>query len=226
MRIEEGIVVNSGCTAQTVPTVAENALQEPQVQFKPFTVTTVPETLDSDEVSVRSAQSLHCLSCHTPIPPTRDNRAAGDTLSLPVSRPQKRGIAEHLFQLVQQRVFGFGLVGLGVMLGGMALIYGLVHYRLVEEHIAYFIQAITCIEANFMLNRWVNWRDRKGAFLPQLIKFHTTKIRTIPFNLLLFPLLISIVLHYLLATLIALLFPTIITYLSMHKFSLLPPHPQ
>ncbi len=226
MRIEEVIVVNSGCTDHTVPIVAEIALQEPQVQFKPFTVSTVPKTLDSDEVSVRSAQSLHCLSCHTPIPPTRDNRAACDTLSLPVSRPQKRGIAEHLFQLVQQRLFGFGLVGLGVMLGGMALLYGLVHYHLVEEHIAYFIQAIACIEANFMLNRWVNWRDRKGAFLPQWIKFHTTKIGTIPFNLLLFALLISIGVHYLLATLIGVVVATIINYVSNDQFVFVAPKQQ
>ena len=190
---------------------------------KTFPATTIPETLDSD---VLSTQPLHHLSCCTPISPTRDSWAACETFSLPVSRPRKRKIPERLFQLVQQRIFGFGLVGLGVMLGGIALLYGLVHYCHVEEHIAYFIQAIACIEANFMLNRWVNWHDCKGAFLPQWIKCHTTKIGTVLLNQLLFALLIFFGIHYLPATVIGVMVATIINYIANDQFVFVAPQQQ
>ncbi len=193
---------------------------------KTFPVTTVPETLDSDDVGILSTPSLHHLSYRTPISPTRDSWAACDTLSLPVSRPRKRKIPERLFQLVQQRIFGFGLVGLGVMLGGIALLYGLVHYCHVEEHIAYFIQTIASIEANFWLNRWVNWRDRKGAFHSHWLKFHATKIVTIPFNQLLFALLISIGVHYLLATVTGVVVAAIINYVANGQFVFVAPQRQ
>ena len=315
VRVAEVIVVASGCTDRTVPTVAEIALQEPRVRLciqekckgkasainlflkqatspvvvvigtgllpgalalqylrtpfkdatigmvrgrpipvndaatvmgydeqcastgaaphdifdrryllsKTFPVTTIPETLDSDVLSTQSHDHLSCLA---PNSTTRDSWAACDTLSLPVSRPRKRKIPERFFQLVQQRIFGFGLVGLGVMLGGIALLYGLVHYCHVEEHIAYFIQTIASIEANFWLNRWVKRRDRQGAFPLQWIKCHTTKIGTVLLNQLLFALLIFIGVHYLPATVIGVMVAAIINYIANDQFVFAVPQQQ
>jgi glycosyltransferase involved in cell wall biosynthesis len=318
VRIAEVIVVASGCTDRTVPTVAEIALQEPRVRLciqekregkastinlflkqatspvvvvigadflpetlalqylrppfkdptigmvrglpvpvndaatvmgydeqcastraaphdildrryllsKTLPVTTVLETLDSDDVGIPSTQLLHHLSYRTPISPTRDSWAACDTLSLPVSRLRKRKIPERFFQLVQQRISGFRSAGLGAMLGGIALLYGLVHYCHVEEHIAYFILTIASIEANFWLNRWVNWCDRKGAFLLQWIKCHTTKIGTVLLNQLLFALLIFIGVHYLPATVIGVMVLIIINYVANDQFVFAAPQQQ
>ena len=51
---------------------------------------------------------------------------------------------------------GFSVVGGSVMIGDITLLFILVHFLHVEEHLAYLIQAITSIETNFFLNRFLN----------------------------------------------------------------------
>lgn len=123
-----------------------------------------------------------------------------------------------MLQFLKMRFWGFGLVGVGVLLGGIALLYVLVTILHVQQNIAYFIQAGASIEANFLLNRFINWRDRGGSLGRQWLKFHTTKIATVLLNQALFAGLTYIGLHYLLATIICTGIVTVINYLSNDRF--------
>src|SRR5947209_11341510 len=99
-------------------------------------------------------------------------------VTFPESR-RERGV-KALFSLVPRRIMGFSVVGGSVMIGGIALLFILVHFLHVEEHLAYLIQAITSIETNFFLNRFLNWKERDGHLAPQWLKFNSTKPSTLP----------------------------------------------
>jgi dolichol-phosphate mannosyltransferase len=151
-------------------------------------------------------------------PPLQNNE-------LPSSTTQKGVVIEGLLRrlsLLRSRFVGFGLVGIGVMIAGIVLLYTLVKFFKVEQNLAYFIQAVFSIEISFFLNKFINWRDRTGKILPQWIKFHTTKIGTVIFNQALFGCLVYLGIHYLLATLIGVAVSTVINYMTNDKFVFLP----
>lgn len=131
-----------------------------------------------------------------------------------------------LLWLVRKRFLGFGLVGIAIMMMGMVLLYALVQFGRIEQNLAYFIQAIVSIEANFCLNKFLNWRDRKGNILTQWVKFHTTKIGTVALNQCLFAGLVQLGIHYLVVTLVGVAVATIINYIINDKFVFLSAAPR
>ncbi|MBV9020865.1 MAG: GtrA family protein [Ktedonobacteraceae bacterium] len=124
---------------------------------------------------------------------------------------------QQLMLLLKKRYVGFGLVGIGVMMLGIVVLYVLVRFCRVEQNIAYFIQAVVSIETNFVLNKFVNWRDRKGKLFPQWIKFHTTKIAVVVLNQLLFAVLVYFEIHYLIATVIGVGVAAVVNYFTNDK---------
>jgi putative flippase GtrA/glycosyltransferase involved in cell wall biosynthesis len=92
----------------------------------------------------------------------------------------------------------------------------------IDQNIAYIVQAVAAIEASFILNRFINWRDRSGKLYNQWIKFHTTKIGTVILNQILFGILVAHGFHYLLATLIGVGVATIINYVTNDRLVFAP----
>ena len=119
---------------------------------------------------------------------------------------------------IPKRILGFSLVGGGVMLGGIAFLFILVQFFHVEKHVAYILQAIASIETNFLLNRFFNWKDRKGKFLSQWIKFHSTSAVTFPLNQALFALLTWLGVSYLLITFIGAGIAALVDYFANDRF--------
>lgn len=113
---------------------------------------------------------------------------------------------------------GFSVVGGSVMMGGIAMLFVMVNFLHIEEHVAYLIQAITCIEANFFLNRYLNWKERDGNLGIQWLKFHSTSAITFPLNQALFALLTWIGLNYLIVTLIGVGVAAIVNYFANDRF--------
>jgi putative flippase GtrA len=114
-----------------------------------------------------------------------------------VSLPESQRGFQRLPSLVPRRILGFSVVGGSVLIGGIVLLFVLVHFLHVEEHLAYLIQAITSIETNFFLNRFLNWKERDGHLAAQWLKFHSTSAITFPLNQALFALLTWIGVQYL-----------------------------
>ena len=112
------------------------------------------------------------------------------------------------------RFTGFAAVGLGVFLTGSALLYGLVSWAHMEAHLAYFLTAIYSIEVNFALNKLVNWRDRPGGIVRQLVSFHATKVVTIIANQVLFAVLLAKGINYMADMVILTALITVVNYLA------------
>ena len=145
----------------------------------------------------------------------REKPAAPPSLVLPPER--QRGVQRLRF-LAPRRILGFSIVGGSVMIGGIVLLFVLVHFLRVEEHLAYLIQAITSIETNFFLNRFLNWKERDGHLAAQWLRFHSTSAITFPLNQALFALLTWIGVQYLLVTLIGAGVAAVVNYFTNDHF--------
>ena len=123
-----------------------------------------------------------------------------------------------LQSLLPRRIFGFSVVGGSVMLGGIILIFLLVHFLKVEQHLAYLIQAVVSIETNFFLNRFLNWKERDGNLAMQWLKFHSTSAITFPLNQVLFAFMTWLGVQYLIVTVIGAGVAAIVNYLANDRF--------
>jgi putative flippase GtrA len=135
-----------------------------------------------------------------------------------VSLPESQRGFQRLRSLVPRRILGFSVVGGSVLIGGIVLLFVLVHFLHVEEHLAYLIQAITSIETNFFLNRFLNWKERDGHLAAQWLKFHSTSAITFPLNQALFALLTWIGVQYLVVTLIGAGVAAVVNYFTNDHF--------
>ncbi len=130
----------------------------------------------------------------------------------------KEDLSFQLSALLPRRIMGFSLVGGGVMMGGIALIFILVQFLHVEQDISYLIQAVTAIETNFFLNRFTNWKDRTGSLFAQWLKFHSTSIFTFLLNQGLFAVLTRLGVSYLVVTVLGAGLAAIINYVTNDRF--------
>ena len=123
-----------------------------------------------------------------------------------------------LLRFIKLRFVGFSLVGLGVMIEGIALLYVLVNFCGVDQNIAYLLQAFASIETSFVLNRWLNWNDRSGNIWLQLLKFNISKLGIVALNQIIFVFLVSRGVHYLLVAILGVTVATIINYFINDRF--------
>lgn len=115
-----------------------------------------------------------------------------------------------------RRTVSFAAVGLGVMALGYALLFVLVTLLGCSAHVAYFIQALVSVELNFVLNRRLTWGDRRGDARREWLRFHASRVVTIPLNQALFSLLTVIGLNYVLANTVCLAFTFAVNYAVSH----------
>jgi putative flippase GtrA len=120
-----------------------------------------------------------------------------------------------------RRALSFVIVGGGVALLGYVLLFLLVDLLHVEQNLAYFIQAIVAIEANFLLNRSLTWRSSAltwRAFAWSWGKFHLAKVGTVALNQALFGALVFLGTHYLAANTVCLLVGMLVNYILNDRF--------
>src|SRR5258708_3000142 len=200
--------------------VPENMLVTPRIKL-PIRSQQVPQNIP---VTTRSAISSPGMPQGIPMTPYPTAIFPEMTQGIPetprptISLPKKRGIFHSVYSHLPKRIFGFRLVGGSVMLGGITLLFVLVHFLNVEEHLAYLIQAIASIETNFFLNRFMNWKKRDGNLALQWLKFHSTSAITFPFNQALFAFLTWLGVQYLIVTVIGAGVAAIVNYLANDRF--------
>jgi putative flippase GtrA/GT2 family glycosyltransferase len=139
-----------------------------------------------------------------------------ERLSTPAPKPAPKGKSSRLLR--PRRLLGFSLVGGGVMVGGLVLLFLLVHIFGVEQHLAYLIQAVSSIETNFFLNRFLNWKDRKGNLFFQWLKFHSSSAVTFPVNQALFAVLTALGINYLIITILGAGTAAVVNYVTNEFF--------
>lgn len=117
-----------------------------------------------------------------------------------------------------KRTTSFAAVGVAVMALGYAVLYIAVEWLGWSAHFAYFVQALVSVELNFVLNRRLTWGDRRGlsGTRRQWLRFHASRVVTIPANQSLFSVLTVMGAGYLLANTVCLSLTLAVNYAVSH----------
>src|ERR1035438_3776579 len=108
----------------------------------------------------------------------------------------------------------FSAIGGGVFLAGLGLQAVLTGGWHVRPVVSYLIQAIVSVEASFLLNRWLTWRDRGTPFWLAYARFNTQKAVTIALNLALYAGLLRLGVNYLIANVVLTAVFTVVHYVA------------
>jgi putative flippase GtrA/GT2 family glycosyltransferase len=116
----------------------------------------------------------------------------------------------------------FSGIGGFVFLLGIALQVVLTGKFHVQPVVSYIIQAIVSVEASFLLNRWLTWRDRNTPFWPAFARFNAQKTVTIILNLLLYAGLLRLGMNYLVANVVLTVVFTIVNFVAGDRLVFVP----
>ena len=120
------------------------------------------------------------------------------------------------------RVVVFCAIGGGIFLAGLglqALLTGAGH---VLPVVSYLIQAVVSVEASFLLNRQLTWRDRPGQLWPACVRFNAQKAVTAGVNLALYAGLIRLGMNYLAANILLTAAFTVVNYVAGDRLVFVP----
>ncbi|WP_028061983.1 GtrA family protein [Solirubrobacter soli] len=117
-----------------------------------------------------------------------------------------------------RRSISYAAVGLAVMGLGYLVLFALVEGLGWSAHLAYFVQALISVELNFVLNRRLTWGDRRehSSAKRQWLRFHASRVVTIPANQALFSLLTLAGAGYLAANTVCLGLTFLVNYAIAH----------
>lgn len=121
-------------------------------------------------------------------------------------------------RLLHLRLVGFSLVGGFVFLLGMALLALQVELLHIDKYIAGATTTAISLQINFLLNKYLNWRERKGALGTQWLRFHATRLGMALANQALYSLLVFLGINYLVATILCTALSTAVNYIGSDKF--------
>jgi putative flippase GtrA/GT2 family glycosyltransferase len=145
--------------------------------------------------------------------PPRTGRAASSGRHAAAARqPDRRGTRFMIFSAIGGAVFLMGL-GLQAVLTG--------HWH-VSAVVSYIVQAVASVEASFLLNRWLTWRDRSTPFWPAFGRFNAQKTVTIALNLVLYAGLLRLGVNYLVANVVLTAVFTVVNYVAGDRLVFVP----
>jgi putative flippase GtrA/GT2 family glycosyltransferase len=107
------------------------------------------------------------------------------------------------------------LMGLGLQ----AVLTGRWH---VPPMVSYIVQAVVSVEASFLLNRWLTWRDRNIPFWLAFARFNVQKTVTIALNLALYAGLLRLGMNYLVANVALTAVFTVVNYIAGDRLVFIP----
>jgi putative flippase GtrA/GT2 family glycosyltransferase len=116
----------------------------------------------------------------------------------------------------------FSGIGGGVFLMGLAIQYVLTGKFHVPSEWSYAIQAVTSIETNLLLNRWLTWRDRAIPFWTAFLRFNAQRAVTVGLNLAFYFGLTRLGMNYLAANVVLAAVFTVVNYLVGDLFVFAP----
>lgn len=116
----------------------------------------------------------------------------------------------------------FSAIGGTVFLMGLAIQYVLTGKFHVPSEWSYAIQAVTSIETNLLLNRWLTWRDRAVPFWTAFLRFNAQRTVTVGLNLAFYFGLTRLGMNYLAANVVLAAVFTVVNYLVGDLFVFTP----
>ena len=116
----------------------------------------------------------------------------------------------------------FSTIGGFVFLMGLGLQAVLTGSWQVLPVVSYLIQAVMSVEASFLLNRWLTWRDRGTPFWRAFTRFNAQKTVTIALNLALYAGLLRLGMNYLVANVVLTAVFTVVNYVAGDRLVFIP----
>jgi putative flippase GtrA/glycosyltransferase involved in cell wall biosynthesis len=116
----------------------------------------------------------------------------------------------------------FSAIGGFVFLLGFGLQAWLTSGLHVNAVVSYLAQAVLSIEASFVLNRWLTWRDRDTALWQAFARFNAQKTVTVALNLALYGGLLWLGMNYLVANVVLTALFTVINFVAGDRFVFVP----
>jgi putative flippase GtrA/GT2 family glycosyltransferase len=151
-------------------------------------------------------------------------RAAGRLLDR--GRPRGRHAAPRpsLFPKVfdGSRFLLFSAIGGFVFVLGLGVQAWLTTGLRVVPMVSYLVQALLSIEASFLLNRWLTWRDRDTPFWLAFGRFNLQKSITVALNMVMYAGLLWLGMNYLLANIVLTAFFTVVNFVAGDRFVFVP----
>lgn len=121
-----------------------------------------------------------------------------------------------------RRFASFGTIGAGIFAAGFLLLFVLVSILGMNETAAYLIQAVVSVASSFLLNWKITWKDHKADFRRSAARFAMMTAFSIPFNTIVFSILVKFGVYYLIANVITLALFTVIKYVLSHRWVFVP----
>jgi putative flippase GtrA len=102
--------------------------------------------------------------------------------------PASKGVRGALAALRRdrRRLLTFAANGLFVFVFGVAVQYALIHFLRMGHVESYIIQTVLSVQLNFLLSRYLTWRDRDVRALPALARFNLQQLATTGLGMLLY----------------------------------------
>ena len=125
---------------------------------------------------------------------------------------------ENLLTLLRRRFVGFSLVGLAILVIGLALLTVLIEVLGVDKILAGILTTTFSVVTNFLANKYLNWKDRPGDFWGQLLRFLTARALLIIANQLFYTVGVLLGIHYLIITLVGTAVVTVVNYFGNDRF--------
>jgi putative flippase GtrA/GT2 family glycosyltransferase len=226
---ENGNDEKTGGGIQTDLGLIEHAASQAEALQVLLSMAPHPQRNHQEEAGLREGRPLALLE--TPAapeqhaagfpPPTSDVypepsaarlRSGGRHAAAPPPYLDRRGARFVVFSAIGGFVF---LMGLGLQ----AVLTGRWH---VLPTVSYLIQAVASVEASFLLNRWLTWRDRGTPFWLAFARFNVQKVVTIGLNLALYAGLLRLGMNYLVANVVLTAVFTVVNYVAGDRLVFLP----
>jgi 4-amino-4-deoxy-L-arabinose transferase-like glycosyltransferase/glycosyltransferase involved in cell wall biosynthesis/putative flippase GtrA len=116
------------------------------------------------------------------------------------------------------RLGSFSAIGAFVFVAGLALQAGLTGGLHMAAIASYMVQAVASVEASFLLNRWITWRQRGTPFWPSFLRFNVQKGITVALNLVMYAILLRFGVNYLVANVLLTIAFTVVNYVGGDRF--------
>lgn len=139
------------------------------------------------------------------------------------SAKRLRALIEALIEALRKglrRFCLFAISGLSVFVVGIAIQIVLIHYAKMSHDRSYIVQTLISVQLNFLLSRYLTWRDRATPFLGALGRFNTQQLATTGLGMLLYMGLEQFKVNYITANVVVTAFLTPVSFLISHHWSL------
>lgn len=175
------------------------------------------------QLAQTSAETEHVPELRDPQPARPEGRFAQHA----AQPPPKRSGAKHATRTSYldrhgRRFILFAAIGGGIFLAGFALQAALTGGAHLPAFLSYLIQSITSVEASFLLNRWLTWRDRDTPFWAAFGRYNLQKTITVALNLAAYYGLLRTGMNYLLANIVLTAIFTVVNYIGGDRFVFTP----